>query len=406
MRLLHTADWHLGRPLYEKKRFAEAERFLRWLLDTIRERQVSALVVAGDVFDNGAPGNTAQELYYRFLADLKNTPCRHALVVAGNHDSPAFLHAPASVLRALSVQVVGQIARDPADDVFLWRDGDGKPEMLVAAVPYLRERDVRLSVAGENYDEQLQKFAAGVAARYAAVAEIAAQRRSELGADLSASIPIVATGHLMVAGGTAVADGSGIHDWRVGTLAGLSADIFSPVFAYVALGHLHISQTVAHRETVRYSGSPLPMTFAEAGAEKSVVLVEFTGRSSAVQKIAVPVFQPLKTVRGDLAEIARQIGECRDPTWVEVTYTGAAVLPNLAAQLRELTVGTPAEILRIKNRRPTAEPTVDETPPTLDDLSPVEVFARQLDAENIPAAQREELRRCYREILANIRKGS
>ncbi|MDR0867044.1 MAG: exonuclease SbcCD subunit D C-terminal domain-containing protein [Planctomycetota bacterium] len=401
MRLLHTADWHLGRPLYEKKRFAEAELFLRWLLDTIRERQVAALVVAGDVFDNGAPGNTAQELYYRFLADLKNTPCRHALVVAGNHDSPAFLHAPASVLRALSVQVVGQIARDPADDVFLWRDGDGKPEMLVAAVPYLRERDVRLSVAGENYDEQLQKFASGVAGRYAAVAAIAARQRADFGDDL----PIVATGHLMVAGGQSVADGSHIHDWRVGTLAGLSADIFSPVFDYVALGHLHIPQTVARRATARYSGSPLPMTFAEAGQEKSVVLVEFTGRQAAAQKIAIPVFQPLKTVRGDFAEIARQIAECRDPTWVEVTYTGAAVLPNLAAQLRELTAGAPAEILRIKNRRPAAEPAVDETPPTLDDLSPVEVFARQLDAEKIPAAQREELRRCYQEILATIKKG-
>ena len=94
MKILHTSDWHLGRTLYGRKRYEEFEAFLAWLTETIREREIDALLVAGDVFDTSTPSNRAQELYYRFLCRVVASHCRHVVVIAGNHDSPSFLNAP------------------------------------------------------------------------------------------------------------------------------------------------------------------------------------------------------------------------------------------------------------------------------------------------------------------------
>ncbi|MFR0875080.1 MAG: metallophosphoesterase family protein [Bilophila wadsworthia] len=112
LRILHTSDWHIGRTLYGRRRYETFSAFLDWLADTVRDRHVDVLIVAGDVFDTSAPSNRAQELYYRFLCRVMSF-CRHIVVVAGNHDSPSFLTAPKELLRALNVHVVGSISDDP-----------------------------------------------------------------------------------------------------------------------------------------------------------------------------------------------------------------------------------------------------------------------------------------------------
>ena len=142
MNILHTY-WHLGRALCGRKRYEEFGAFLDWLAETIERQGIDVLLVAGDVFDNGAPSNRAQELYYRFLCRAAASSCRHVVVVAGNHDSPTFLDAPRSLLATLNVHVVGSAAEDPEDEVLVLRGRDGAPELIVCAVPYLRDRDVR-----------------------------------------------------------------------------------------------------------------------------------------------------------------------------------------------------------------------------------------------------------------------
>ena len=126
MRILHTSDWHLGRPLYGRKRYQEFETFLDWLAATIDHEKVDVLLVAGDIFDTSTPGNRAQELYYRFLCRVAGSCCGHVVIIAGNHDSPSFLNAPRELLRALNVHVIGAMTENPEDEVIpILTTGDG-----------------------------------------------------------------------------------------------------------------------------------------------------------------------------------------------------------------------------------------------------------------------------------------
>ena len=268
MKILHTSDWHLGRTLYGRKRYEEFEAFLAWLAETIQQNEIDALLVAGDVFDTSAPSNRAQELYYRFLCRIAASSCRHVVVIAGNHDSPSFLNAPRELLKVLDVHVIGSASEVPEDEVLALRNELDAPELIVCAVPYLRDRDIRVSEAGESVEDKERKLIDGIRNHYAVVAALAEQKREELGVD----IPIVAMGHLFTAGGQTV-DGDGVRELYVGSLAHVTAGIFPACFNYLALGHLHIPQKVSGSETIRYSGSPLPMGFGEAKQWKSVCQV-------------------------------------------------------------------------------------------------------------------------------------
>ena len=143
MNILHTSDWHLGHQLYGKRRSEEFQAFLAWLGQLVHERRVEALLIAGDVFDSALPGTRAQEMYYRFLGEVlaPSSPCRHVVVVAGNHDSPAFLDAPNTLLSVMGIHVTGR-AKEPEDEVLVLNGPDGEPELIVCAGPFLLERDL------------------------------------------------------------------------------------------------------------------------------------------------------------------------------------------------------------------------------------------------------------------------
>lgn len=403
MKILHTSDWHLGRTLYGRKRDEEFAAFLDWLLQTLENEQVEALLIAGDIFDTSTPSHRAQSLYYRFLCRVAASSCRHVVVIAGNHDSPSFLEAPRELLQALQVHVIGQASEDGADEVLLLQDADGQAELLVCAVPYLRDRDVRVAEAGESLEEKEQKLAAGIREHYAQVAAQAEARRAEMGAPL----PLVAMGHLFTAGGQTV-EGDGVRELYVGSLAHVAASIFPPCFDYVALGHLHVPQKVGGLETRRYSGSPLPMGFGEAKQQKSVCLVNVSeaGSPVSVELLPVPIFQRLEKLAGDWVQLEQRLQELRatgDSVWLEVVYEGQEVLGDLRERLDELVQDSPLEILRVKNRR-AVERVLEATAPeeTLDDLEPQEVFERCLKAEEVPAEQWEDLRGVYQEALASL----
>ena len=401
MKIIHTSDWHIGRTLYGRKRYEEFEAFLTWLAETIQQNEIDALLVAGDVFDTSAPSNRAQELYYRFLCRVAASCCRHVVVVAGNHDSPSFLNAPKELLKALDVHVVGSSTESPEDEVLVLRNEQDDPELIVCAVPYLRDRDIRVAEAGESIEDKERKLIDGIRTHYAAVAVLAEQKREELGAD----IPIVGTGHLFTAGGQTV-DGDGVRELYVGSLAHVTAGIFPACFNYLALGHLHVPQKVNGLETIRYSGSPLPMGFGEAKQQKSVCQVEFHSTAASVQLIDVPVFQRLERVQGDWDGISNRILELSATNfqgWLEVIYDGTEVIGDLRERLEAAISGTQMEILRIKNNR-----IIDRVlgqiheEETLDDLNVNDVFERCLAAHDVPEDQRPELLRAYQETVSSL----
>ncbi len=401
MKILHTSDWHIGRTLYGKKRYEEFEDFLTWLAETIQQNEIDALLVAGDVFDTSAPSNRAQELYYRFLYRVAASSCRHVVVVAGNHDSPSFLNAPKELLKALDVHVVGSSAESPEDEVLVLRNGQDVPELIVCAVPYLRDRDLRVAEAGESIEDKERKLIEGIRTHYSTVAALAEQRRKELGVD----IPIVGTGHLFTAGGQTV-EGDGVRELYVGSLAHVTAGIFPACFNYVALGHLHVPQKVNGSEIIRYSGSPLPMGFGEAKQQKSVCQIEFHSTTASLQLIDVPIFQKLERVKGDWDSISNRIIELLatdSQGWLEVIYDGTEVIGDLRERLEAMISGTQMEILRIKNNR-----IIDRVlgqiheEETLDDLNVNDVFERCLAVHDVPEDQRPELLRAYQETVSSL----
>jgi len=404
MKILHTSDWHLGRSLYGRKRYAEFEAFLNWLLNTIKEESVEILLVAGDIFDTTTPGNRAQQLYYRFLCQVAGAGCRHVVIVAGNHDSPSFLSAPKELLKALNVQVVGTLPDDPAEEVFLL-ENKGQPEALVCGVPYLRDRDLRTGEPGESIDDKNAKLVEGLKNHYELVFEIAQERQSQWEGAGGEKIPILGMGHLFTSGGKTV-EGDGVRELYVGSLAHVGRDIFPSGFDYLALGHLHVPQVVGGAEHIRYSGSPLPMGFGEVGQGKKVILVEFSQGLRVIRELPVPTFQELQRLEGTLEEILQgieQLKKSNSTAWLEIEYSGVEVRSNLREQLEEAISDTDMEIRRVKNRTVMNRIIHSlEEEETLDELTVEEVFQRCLKASEVPPEDQPNLLEAYREIVRDL----
>ncbi len=401
MKILHTSDWHIGRALYGRKRYEECEAFLNWLACLIESEHIDVLLVAGDVFDNSTPSNHAQELYYRFLCRVAAVANRHVVLTAGNHDSPSFLNAPKELLRFLNVHVVGCASDSPADEVIVLSEADQEPWLIVCVIPYLRDRDIRTAEAGESVEDKERKIVEGIRTHYRLVCDAAERKR----APLKKPIPIVAMGHLFAAGGQTV-DGDGVRELYIGSLAQVRTDVFPASISYLALGHLHVPQAVGGSEFIRYCGSPLPIGFGEAGQQKSVVLVEFSGNTPTVTNVPVPRFQELRTLRGDWQTIAGGIDELKARTsnaWLEIVYEDDEIAGNLRERLDEAITGTSLEILRVKNNRVLERGLSSmDTEETLDNLDVTDVFKRCLQAHDIPEDRYPALLRAYQEVIVSL----
>ena len=371
-------------------------------MTSIQQQRVDVLLVAGDVFDSSVPSNRAQELYYSFLCRVAASPCRHVVVIAGNHDSPSLLEAPRELLKVLDVHVVGSISEKLDDEVLVLADKEGAPELIVCAVPYLRDRDIRQSEAGESMADKEEKLLAGIRNHYAQVFQHAEEQRQQLGGNL----PIIAMGHLFAAGGS-IGEGEGMRELYIGSLARVDGGIFPASVAYVALGHLHIPQKIRGSELIRYSGSPLAMGFGEAGQQKSVCLLHWQpGAATTVQLLPVPVLQRLERIRGDWPAITARLevlAAAQESIWLEVVYEGEELLAGLRERIDQAVTGTKLEVLRVQNNRvmqqALAQAHLEES---LDDLSVDEVFARRLDGQKVPEEQRPALLSAYRQVVQSL----
>ncbi|MGX5915560.1 exonuclease SbcCD subunit D C-terminal domain-containing protein [Aliidiomarina sp. Khilg15.8] len=400
MRILHTSDWHLGRTLYGKRRHREFAQFLDWLQSTLQEQSIDVLLIAGDIFDTNTPGNQAQHLYYQFLANVASSGCRHVVVIGGNHDSPSFLDAPQHLLRALQVHVIGAACEDPADEVIpLYQDG--ALELIVCAVPYLRDRDLRSAEAGESIEDKEQKLLEGISAHYAATADHALKLRGDR------AIPIVGMGHLFAAGGQ-VEEGDGVRDLYVGSLGKVPAQVFPAAYDYLALGHLHVPQLVNGQPHLRYSGSPIAMGFGEAKQQKEVVLVTFNGTDADIKALPVPSFQTLRRISGDLDAVTAALHALvseDESVWVEVDFQGTARVHELRERLQLEVEDSKVEILRVRNRSARqAALQAAEPGERLQDLNMHDVFARRLQNAGVEEAEQEQMRALYQEIIKTVQE--
>lgn len=398
--ILHTSDWHLGHQLCRRHRDEEFEYFLHWLGDTIAEKQVNHIIIAGDIFDTGAPAPTAQRLYYEFLARANQAGVRSITITAGNHDSPLFLTAAGSLLKALRINVIGAASDNVDDEIILLPDRNGEPEAIVCAVPYLRERDARKAVPGESIEDKERSLAAGISEHYRIIALKAEALRREIGRD----IPIIATGHLFTTGAVT---GDGVRELYIGALGRLPHSIFPPIFDYVALGHIHKPQKVGASETIRYSGSPLPMSFAEAGQAKSSVLVHFDGHSARVEILQTPQFRKFQTLRGSretlLQELEQLVAQCEpgaQSIWLELEHDGTDAIADLNQRAKELVSGSTLDILCVKRAQQAGSATSKTIGRSLEEYSPEEMFGQRLAQSGYNGEEGAEMMNAFRELLA------
>src|SRR3990167_5507517 len=268
MRLLHTSDWHLGQHFMGKTRQAEHQAFCAWLIEQVRVHQVDALLIAGDVFDTGAPPSYAREQYNRFIVELRGTGCE-LVVLGGNHDSVAMLGESRTLLAQLDTRVIPGVCADLAEQLLLLKKRDGTPGALLCAIPFIRPRDVLQSQAGQSAQDKQLSLQQAIQQHYQALYALAEARREELGGEL----PIIATGHLTTVGASA---SESVREIYVGSLEAFPTSAFPPA-AYIALGHIHRPQKVGGLEHIRYCGSPIPLSFDEARQQKEGLLVELDG---------------------------------------------------------------------------------------------------------------------------------
>jgi exonuclease SbcD len=421
MKILHTSDWHLGHVYCGRRRHEEFVALLDWMAETVQGNEADVLLICGDVFDHQAPSQRTQALYYRFLSRIAQTGCRHVVVTAGNHDSAALLEAPRQLLAYLNIYVVGRVTDDPSDEVLLLKDEKGQPELIVAAVPFLRERDLREGVYGESLEDKERKIRQGIIDHYNVVCEIAQKRRDSL----AKPVPLVVMGHLFAAGAPDASETGAPEtdvpasergeaeaeerDLYVGTLGKVDISQFPEGIDYLALGHIHRPQILNGKPHYRYCGAPVTLSFSDVRRVKQVLLTELDGpghpaRISAVQ---APVFRPMIQVAGDWDGIERGLTELAGsnaPVWAEVIYEGGDVAADLPERVRALTEGSAVDVLRIRNQNAAISGGADWAEPgeVLRELKPEEVFVHALREQDISEDQRERLRLTFLEALARL----
>jgi len=384
LRLFHSADWHLGHHLHGISRQREHQQFLDWLLDELDTKQADALIVAGDIFDSANPSSAAQAQLYNFLVNAKSRlPNLDIVLVGGNHDSASRLDAPASLLNALGVTVVGGLSRD-AQGVIDWErllvpltNAAGEIKVWCGAMPFLRNADLPV-----EQDSDSDPLIAGMKSLYA---ELFAQLQQKAGNAES----LILTGHCYMVNGAL----SELSERKIlgGNQHALPVELFHDDIAYVALGHLHLAQKVGTNEHIRYSGSPIPLSFDEAAYTHQIMQVDLkAGQSPITAAVKIPrSVELLRIPNGkDFAVLAEVIEQLEQLTLDELPLEQRPLLelrirlekpePGLRQQIEQAIATLPVRLLKIStaysgSENSLADLNIEER---LEELQPLDVFQR------------------------------
>jgi exonuclease SbcD len=392
MRLLHTSDWHLGQTLHNFERSREHQCFLDWLLATIVAEQADTLLIAGDIFDNANPSSASQKQLYRFLRQARlSMPHLNLVIIAGNHDSPGRLEAPGPLLEASGTHVIGHVARDCAGQIDIERmvlpllGKGGAVEAWCLAVPFLRPGDVpRLPAqpgaeAGDGHTPD--PYLAGIALLYRQALTLALAKRQPGQA-------ILAMGHCHMVGGEMSNDSE--RRIVIGGTEMLPAGMFDSAIAYAALGHLHLAQQVGQQRHIRYCGSPIPLSFAEAAYPHQILRVDLDGECvrditplavpRAVDLLRVPARPaPLVEVLDQLRALDLPPAELDAQPFLEVRVRLDAPEPGLRARIEAELDGKPVRLAKIETSSAARSAHAGEAVLTLDQLGqlqPDDIFRR------------------------------
>jgi exonuclease SbcD len=372
VRLLHTADWHVGKSLKGVSRLDEQEQVLREIVRITREQEVDAVLVAGDLYDSAAPSASAQRLVVRTLMALAGTGA-HVVVIAGNHDHAATLDAYRPFAGAAGVTLVGAVRTAETGGVVEFTSRGGE-QATVAVLPFLSQRyavraaELVANTPAENtgaYDQQLRDILGTLTAGF----------RDD-------SVNLVMA-HLTVLNGLF---GGGERNAQSIFEYAVPATIFPVESHYVALGHLHRRQRIDAPCPVHYCGAPLAIDFGEQDNTPVVCLVEASpGTPAQVTDIPITSGRRLRTVRGavaELAALAEQAGDDFLRVWVR---------EPARAGLREEVMALLPNALEVRIDPEFAAPVAASRPAAGPERTPSELFREYLDTRNVADPRVEQL---------------
>lgn len=300
MKILHTADWHVGRSIRGRSRHAEQAAVLDEIVGIARTEGVDLVLVGGDQFDTSSPGPVSEQLVYRALLELAEVA--PVVMVAGNHDHPRRLEAVAPLLELGRITVATDLARP--DEGGVVRPVDG---VRVALIPFVSQRNIvtATDLMEMEADEQGNKYADRMAKVIAALCD-----------GLAADEVNLVLGHVMVHGG---AVGGGERSAHTVFDYSIPAQSFPPALTYVALGHLHRHQRMPAAAPVWYSGSPLQLDFGEVDDRKGVLLIDAQpGAPAKVDFRGVGAGRRLRILAGTLEQAEAAAADLDEEDYVRV----------------------------------------------------------------------------------------
>jgi exonuclease SbcD len=399
MKILHTADWHIGKKLHKHDLSPDFDLFIQWLCTTISTYSVEVLLVSGDIFDLANPSSEARKQYYRALLQLRKLDCK-IILTGGNHDSPAMLNAPGDILKELDMHVIGGLPEDLAETLIPVKNEAGEVQLVIAAIPFLRDADLRNASEGETYSERVEAVQKGIENTFKSVAELCKEKYS--------GIPVIAMGHLFAAG---ISTSESERDIQIGNLAAFEANQFGGYFQYIALGHIHKPQQVKAQVPTFYSGSPIPLSFSEYADKKRVLFLD-TENSYQPESIAIPSFRLLLKISGTLETLQLKLNQLEKSgdldTLIELILTEENYDANKILGFDQLvTVFDQPGFEIVKHRtdfthKIQGASVLYQENTHLQDLKPKEVFTELIASHDYDQETRNEILAAFDELLEEV----
>lgn len=402
MKILHTADWHIGKVLHKYSLNEEFELFLDWLLDCIQKENVDVLLISGDIFDVANPSVKDRGVYYRFLSRLIGSRTQ-VIITGGNHDSVGLIDAPQEILKHININVIGGAKADLSDELIEVFDENGKVACIVAAVPFLRDKDLRNLNTDVKFENRAAALKSGIENHYSSLAQLCEANYK--------GTPALAMGHLYARG---VSTSESERDIHIGNAAAVESDIFPDTFGYIALGHIHRPQVIGGNPMVRYSGSPIALSFSEKEDQKCVLITELKdGKFGEPEVKLVPKKRQLKKMSGNLEEVKSKLETYRPDfdlkSFVEIEIKeenfSAAILAEVEVLISEYNEHENFIILKSKTFfEHGAKDTADlfQKGESIEDLKPKEVFNKLLENESLSEDNVNLVKDAFVELLESI----
>jgi exonuclease SbcD len=379
MKILHTADWHIGQLFHEYDRTYEHQQFLNWLVDTLQTEQIDVLLISGDVFDISNPSAPSIKMFYSFLSiATKVNPDLQIVITAGNHDSASRLEAPKPLLESSNVHIIGLVEKDVEGNIDYQKllvpicDYSKNVKIWCLAIPFLRMGDYPTVLNCEN------PYSEGVTTLYKDAFEYASLKKQD-------GQTIIAMGHLHTHHAE-VSDLDKTERLIMGGVECIPATAFHQDIKYVALGHIHKAQRIGGKEHIRYSGSPLPMSFSELNYKHQVIVFELDEEISELKSLEIPLSVPLQRIPLTplplhevigLLENLPQMDNSKEPfPYLEVRVLLDGPEPALRHKIETALMGKKVRLAKIDVKYPASIQKASEfiTPEKLSELQPLDIF--------------------------------